>query len=265
MSFGKARSRRVEPARGWSSPLGPLPSTPAAAESSLWQGRGRNLELQNPIGNFLSFHRSRTALCDPFISSTAGRKISNSLSIFISVRIPGNCSIHSHWIRCNMSEPTPVFDPPVVDNGTSAVETEGSAPPAATTDNGGLKENNSQDVTMAGLEDSGVKAAKTGTDPAVSATNRYACQHCSIHCAWMSLTTTCTSAFTTIATLLPLNYVTPMLSALFPCAQVPPQRQVHHCHPMNHCLPISSRTYHTSSPSKYPLCAKTEWLPVKPL
>lgn len=64
-----------------------------------------------------------------------------------------------------MSEPTPVFDPPVLENGTSAVEGEGSAP---TTDNGAPKENNSQDLTMAGPEEPGVKAAKTGADPAVS-------------------------------------------------------------------------------------------------
>lgn len=64
-----------------------------------------------------------------------------------------------------MSEPTPVFDPPVLENGTSAVEGEGSAP---ITDNGAPKENNGQDVTMAGLEEPGVKAAKTGADPAVS-------------------------------------------------------------------------------------------------
>lgn len=65
-----------------------------------------------------------------------------------------------------MSEPTPVFDPPVLENGTSAVEGESSAAP--TTDNGAPKENIGQDVTMAGLEDSGVKTAKTGADPAVS-------------------------------------------------------------------------------------------------
>lgn len=64
-----------------------------------------------------------------------------------------------------MSEPTPVFDPLVLENGTSAVEAEGSA---TTTDNGALKENNGQDVTMAGLEESGGKTAKTGADPAVS-------------------------------------------------------------------------------------------------
>lgn len=64
-----------------------------------------------------------------------------------------------------MSEPTPVFDPPVLENGTSAVEAEGSS---TTTDNGALKENNGQDVTMAGLEESGAKNAKTGADPAVS-------------------------------------------------------------------------------------------------
>ncbi|POS76265.1 hypothetical protein DHEL01_v205340 [Diaporthe helianthi] len=61
-----------------------------------------------------------------------------------------------------MSEPAPVFDTPV-ENATSAIETEGFAPTPTTTDNGGAKENNSQDVTMAGLEGSGVKAAKAGT------------------------------------------------------------------------------------------------------
>lgn len=64
-----------------------------------------------------------------------------------------------------MSEPTPVFDPPVLENGTSAVEAESSA---TTTDNGALKENNGQDVTMAGLEESGGKVVKTGADPALS-------------------------------------------------------------------------------------------------
>lgn len=78
-----------------------------------------------------------------------------------------------------MSEPTPVFDPPVLENGTSAVEGEGSAAP--TTDNGAPKENNGQDVTMAGLEDSGVKAAKTGADPAVSDTICCVVHLCSIH------------------------------------------------------------------------------------
>ncbi|KKY39745.1 hypothetical protein UCDDA912_g00231 [Diaporthe ampelina] len=67
-----------------------------------------------------------------------------------------------------MSEPTPIFDPPVLENATSAAEAEGSAPSVTTTDNGGLKENNGQDVTMAGLEESGVKTAKTGPDPALS-------------------------------------------------------------------------------------------------
>ncbi|KAK2609948.1 hypothetical protein N8I77_003415 [Diaporthe amygdali] len=67
-----------------------------------------------------------------------------------------------------MSEPTPVFDPPVLENGTSAVEADGNAPPAATTDNGGAKDNNVQDVTMAGVEDSGVKAVKPGDNAALS-------------------------------------------------------------------------------------------------
>lgn len=67
-----------------------------------------------------------------------------------------------------MSEPTPVFDPPVLENGTSTVEADGNAPPASTTDNGGAKDNNGQDVTMAGVEDSGVKALKPGENPAVS-------------------------------------------------------------------------------------------------
>ncbi|KAG8159382.1 hypothetical protein KVR01_011043 [Diaporthe batatas] len=71
-----------------------------------------------------------------------------------------------------MSEPTPVLDPPV-ENAPSLVETDGAAPAAATTDNGGAKKNNGQDVTMAGLEGSGVKAAKAGAgaEPVLAGSN----------------------------------------------------------------------------------------------
>lgn len=88
-----------------------------------------------------------------------------------------------------MSEPTPVFDPPVLENGTSAVEGEGSA---STTDNGAPKENNGQDVTMAGLEEPGVKVAKTGADPAVSDAICYIYHHRPIHFTWIAFTTTST-------------------------------------------------------------------------
>lgn len=177
MSFGKARSRRVEPARrGGSLPLGPLHSCrincraavggPATAESSTRQGRGTDLELQNPIRNFFLLHTStKTAFYDPIRSSTAGREIQSFLKNPTQLDIPAISPSPVRWTRCNMAEPTPIFDPPVLENETSAVEAEGSA---TTTDNGALKENNGQDVTMAGLEESGVKAAKTGADPAVS-------------------------------------------------------------------------------------------------
>jgi hypothetical protein len=68
-----------------------------------------------------------------------------------------------------MSELNPILDTHV-ENAPSAIETESSAPPATTTDNGEHKENNGQDIPMAGFEDSGLKAAnaKTGADPAVS-------------------------------------------------------------------------------------------------
>jgi hypothetical protein len=81
-----------------------------------------------------------------------------------------------------MSESTPILDPPV-ENATSAAGTEGSAPPAAATDSRGSKENNGQDVTMAGLEDSGVKAAnaKTGADPAVSDAICHVYHQCFLH------------------------------------------------------------------------------------
>lgn len=86
-----------------------------------------------------------------------------------------------------MSEPTPVFDPPVLENAASTVVSEGPAPPAATIENGGVKENNGQDATMAGLEDSGVKAVKTGPDQAVSDAICCTCHQCSVHLGWHSL------------------------------------------------------------------------------
>lgn len=159
---------------------------PAAAESSLRQGRGSSLKRASKIQFRTSSSSTQaprtTTFCDPIESSTAASSIRSSFS-------NSNCSskrnqkLPSRVIKpvANMSEPTPVFDPPVLENGTSAVEGEGSAAP--TTDNGAPKENNGQDVTMAGLEDSGVKAAKTGADPAVSDTICYACNHCDIHLA----------------------------------------------------------------------------------
>lgn len=93
-----------------------------------------------------------------------------------------------------MSEPTPVFDPPVVENGTSAVDAEASA---QTTYNGGSKDDNGQDVTMAGLEETGAKSAKTGADPAVS-DNLAVCHRCSPFTS-IAFTTTCTTATMTSA------------------------------------------------------------------
>lgn len=112
-----------------------------------------------------------TPFCDPNNSSIAGQG-NNFFLFLIWARFEVSASIvpsQPRRTRCNMSEPTPIFDPPAIENGTTAVEAEGSAA-TTTTDNGGSKENNGQDVTMAGLEETGAKAAKTGADAAVSDT-----------------------------------------------------------------------------------------------
>lgn len=131
-----------------------------------------------------------------------------------------------------MSEPTPVFDPPV-ENATSAVGTEGSAPAAATTDNGGAKENNSQDVTMAGLEGAGVKAAKAGAEQTVSDAIFYLGHRCFDHTSTMTFTMAITSiyGFQLHPGLISFLYITPLeidhTKTIVPQATTlpPPQKQ----------------------------------------
>lgn len=148
---------------------------PAAAESSLRQGKRQSKEgprapkfnwefvaLVHKLRQHLSATRTTAQKQDRETHSPPPPLIWARLEVSASI-VPSQ----PRRTRCNMSEPTPVFDPPAIENGTSAVEAEGSAA-TTTTDNGGPKENNGQDVTMAGLEETGAKTAKTGADAAVS-------------------------------------------------------------------------------------------------
>lgn len=153
---------------------------PAAAESSLRQGRGVTSSSKIQFGTSPSCTQPPEQLST--IRYTARQRAGES-DYFSKILSSSNYQPLPRLKSLDpsqMAEPTPVFDPPVLENGTSAVEAEGSA---TTTDNGTLKENNGQDVTMAGLEESGVKTSKTAGDPTVSVYH-WLCTRpllCSIH------------------------------------------------------------------------------------
>lgn len=139
---------------------------PAAAESSMRAGKREHPRAPKSNSDLLPLaHTHQRSFVRPGPQLNNWPRNTISPAEFHCSSNSRNHRVNSRRIRCNMSEPAPIFDPPVVENGTAAAEAEGSAPP---TDNGGLKENNGQDVTMAGLEESGVKTPKTGVDPAVS-------------------------------------------------------------------------------------------------
>lgn len=84
---------------------------------------------------------------------------------------------------------------------------------------------------MAGLEDSGVKTAKTGADPSVSDTICYACDHCDIHLARIHHHKHNSLSHSPQRSLWPLaGLVSSLRKSLS-------KRQKHHYHPINHHLP----------------------------